>query len=108
MGSPLAALGDPEILGATRTTTTGNVTLLDSSDPVQIITLDQARDVTLPAERAGKVFYISNKSASAISITLKNDAGSALATIAQYQAALAFSDGTGWMVILGAACTAQT
>ena len=108
MGSPLAAFGDPEIHGTTRTTTTGNLALTDSGDPIQIVTLDQARDVTLPAERAGKMFIISNKSASAISITLKNDAGTALATIAQYQAALVLSDGTGWVTILGAAATLQT
>lgn len=108
MGSPLAAFGDPEIIRVNREAITANKTLTDTDKPVQILGLDQARNVTLPAERLGRMFYISNVSAGASSITLKNDAADTLGTIAQYQAALAISDGTGWLVILGAAMTAQT
>jgi len=109
MASPFSGMGDPEIHGTTRTTLAAAGTLLDSSDPVQIIDCGgAARDVTLPAERAGKMFIISNISDAAEAITLKNDAGTALATISQYQTAWCFSDGTGWTTVLGAAATVQT
>lgn len=108
MGSPLAAFGDPEITRVNREAITASKVLVDGDAPIQILGLDQAWNVTLPAERSGKMFLISNVSAGASSITLKNDAADTLGTIAQYQAALAISDGTGWLVILGAAMTAQT
>ena len=90
-----------------RPTVSGNITLTTASARMQIIVLDQARDMTLPAEAEGLAFFITNASASAISITLKNDAGTALATIAQYASAIVISDGTSWMVFLSAAATLQ-
>lgn len=93
---------------ASRPTVSGNITLTTSSARIQILALDQARDITLPAEAEGLMFLISNIAAGASSGTLKNDAGTALATIAQYQTAIALSDGTGWLVFLGAASTLQT
>ena len=110
MGSPAAALAMPnDTQKFDRVTMTGNLVLTAASDSVQSLdTNGSARDVTLPAVTAalaGKVFYISNRGAQ--TITLKNSAATALATVLTKAAVIAICDGTGWQCYLGAAVTVQ-
>lgn len=109
MKSPIAALGDPATLFRfNRESITANKTLTSADAPHQSLAPDAARDVTLPAEELGLIFYIVNRAAGAFALTLKNDAATTLASIAQNAAAIAYCDGTGWHVFLCSAATAQT
>jgi hypothetical protein len=77
---------------------TGNLTLTGSNATLQRISLDQARDVILPAEAtsAGRWFRILNTTGSALDITVKDDGGSTIVTVSQNEAANVFCNGTAW------------
>jgi hypothetical protein len=63
-----------------------------------------ARDLTLPpeAECVGVVLFISNQANAAEVITIKNDAGTAICTPTQNEAAIVWCDGVSWYGAVGA------
>lgn len=77
---------------------TGNLTLTGSNATLQRISLDQARDVILPAEAssAGRMFRILNTTGSALDITVKDDGGSTIVTVSQNEAVNVYCNGTAW------------
>ena len=62
------------------------------------------RNLDLPAEEAcvGSLLFISNRADAAEVLTIRNDAGSTIATPTQNEACLVFCDGTSWCGFVGA------
>jgi len=86
-----------------RETLSGAKTLSDTDARVQNLDPDgSGRDVNLPAEAEGLTFVIGNRAGNANALTVKDDAGSTLVTVNQDDVAYCFSDGTGWVVQVGA------
>lgn len=95
-GTASAVNVDP--LGYEDQTLSGNLTLTVGNATLQRVSPDQARDVILPAEDSagGKWFRILNIAGSAIDLTVKDDSGATIATIAHNEAANFFCNGTAW------------
>jgi len=73
-------------------TTYGNLMALDPGG--------SARDVTLPAAFDGGWYFIVNSADAAETITVKDDGGSTVATVAQNRAAIVASNATGWSQVV--------
>lgn len=69
-----------------------NLTMTDKSPPVIIMTPTSARTILLPPEKAFQTFLIWNMAASALDITVQNDAAGAVATISQNEAGIFYVD----------------
>lgn len=85
-----------------RETLSGDKTLTEDDATFQNLDPAGARTVTLPAEKAGLKFVIGNRADAAEDITLEDDSNSTLATINQDDVAYCVSDGSGWIVLVGA------
>lgn len=109
MGNPLAGAGNAP-LGANvnRETLTGNKTLAADDVFVQSYDPDGARTVTLPAEQADMSFLIVNRASGAEDITVEDDASTTIGVVSQNEAGLFICDGTGWILLLGAAASVQS
>ncbi|MCO5167872.1 MAG: hypothetical protein M9894_16130 [Planctomycetes bacterium] len=81
-----------------------NVTLPANAAPLQVLTPDAARDVTLPdvALWAGRTIVIVNGAAATHALTAKNAGGDTIGAIAATKASLFFSTGAAWRVLAGA------
>jgi hypothetical protein len=80
---------------------TANKTLDYKSSMFQVLDPDAARDVVLPAEKDGAVFFIKNESAS-YALTVKDDGASTIATIAADEGAIVVCDGSDWKLVIKA------
>ena len=80
---------------------TGNKTLTYKDSMFQVLDPDAARDVVLPAEKDGAVFFIKNESAS-FALTVKDDGASTIATIATEEGAIVVCDGSDWKLVIKA------
>lgn len=117
MAHPLAAILESRVnawnlsnmFGISRATLGATLALTATSPGIQSVDPGgSARDVTLPAEAEGLIFLIINRSDGAEDLTIKSDAPATLGTVSEDEAALLICDGTGWIMLLGAAATIQT
>ena len=116
MAHPAAAIAESRVnawnltnmFGISRATLSDDLVLTAASPGIQSLDPAAARDVTFPAEAEGLVFLIINRSNGAEDITVKNDAAATLGVVSEDEAALFVCDGTGWIMLLGAAATIQT
>ena len=69
---------------------------------IQILDPDVARDVTLPAERKGAIFFIKNEDAGANSLTVKDRSTATVATVAAGEGSLFACDGAVWKLVIKA------
>ncbi len=85
-------------------TSTGTKTLTAGDARYQFIDAGGAVDVNLPAEADSKglSFVIFNTDADAVSITVKDDGGGTVATVANGEGCLLVCNGTVWMGLVGA------
>tara|TARA_Y100000310_G_scaffold318644_1_gene372984 strand:- start:537 stop:881 length:345 start_codon:yes stop_codon:yes gene_type:complete len=86
-------------------TLAGGKTLTVNSPTLQMLDPGgSARTVVLPAEADsdGLVFIISNEADAAEIITVDDDAGAAIVTPTQNEAAIVWCDGTSWAGMVGA------
>ncbi|MCK5609929.1 hypothetical protein KAR91_49105 [Candidatus Pacearchaeota archaeon] len=75
----------------------GDHTLTDASEPIQALTPDAARDVNLPAEAVtNPTFLIANPSGSGFVLTIKDDGGATITTVADGETKLIVPDGVTW------------
>lgn len=83
---------------------TGAKTLTVDSARYQFIDAGGAVDVTLPAEAlsTGLSFVLFNTDSDAVSITVKDDGGGTVATVANGEGCLLVCNGTVWMGLVGA------
>jgi hypothetical protein len=88
---------------ATATTASGNITLTDSSNPIQSIDCNGAnRVVTLPAVAVTNgAFFVLNKTAATYTITVKNAGGTVIAVVYPGRAVMVVCDGAAWYRIGG-------
>jgi len=94
--APTAA-GSATVRYSTAFTSTANITLGDTSMPVQSVAFDASRDVTLPAvSTANHPFYIYNRagSTSGFVATVKNAAAAVVAYVRPQSAGVFFPDST--------------
>lgn len=100
-----AALLNTRVKMLVQTQTLGaNLTLDAAAPPVHFLDPGgAARDVTLPAEASSEnlVFVIINTADAAETITVKNDGGGTVVTIAQNKGGIVFCDGTTWKGLVG-------
>jgi len=85
------------------TTLSGNLTLEVSDATVLPIDPGGAgRTITLPAEAdaKGRLFIIINRADGAEDLTVKNDGGTAVATVSQNEAAILICDGSVWRAVV--------
>jgi hypothetical protein len=80
---------------------TANKTLTYKDSMFQSLTPDAARDLVLPAEKDGAVFFVKNESGS-FAITVKDDAASTIETLAAGEACVLACDGTDWKSMIKA------
>jgi len=97
-GIPLADYTNTETLAAT-------LTLTDADPPLQFLDPGGAgRQINLPAEAAANhPFYIVNEADAAETLTVKDDAGNTIDTVAQGEAKVFFSNGVAWRALSGGA-----
>jgi len=90
-------------------TLSGDKTLSDSSDTVQVLDADGAgRNVDLPADDVGlPVYIIANNSGGANALTVRDSDTNTVVSVAQNEAALVLNTGSGWVALSGAAATGQ-
>lgn len=85
-------------------TLTGTLTLSDSDLPVQYLDPGGSdRDVTLPAEASSTngAFWIANTADAAETLTVKDDGGNTIDTVAQDEAKFFFCNGVSWRALSG-------
>ncbi len=78
-----------------------NKTLTYKSSMIQILDVDSNRDVILPAERSGAIFFIKNEN-STYAITVKDAGAATVATVAASQGSLFACDGSAWKLVIKA------
>lgn len=81
---------------------TANKELSYKDSMIQILDPDAARDVTLPAERNGAIFFIKNEDAAANDLTVKDQAAATIATVAAGEGSLFACDGSDWKLVIKA------
>ena len=79
---------------------TSNKTLTYKDSTYQILTTNGDLDLILPAEKDGAMFVVRNHPDSLGTLTVKNDAGSAVDSRTAGQAFILVCDGTDWHVAL--------
>lgn len=88
---------------------TGNKTLTDASEPIQVLTPDVARDVNLPAEAVTNPFFlIANPTGSGFTLTIKDDSPAIITTILDGETKLIVPDGVTWYVLAGGGASPLT
>lgn len=90
-------------------TLTGTKTLTDSDVPIQFLDPGgSARDVILPVEAGtNHSFVIVNSADAAETLTVKNDAGDTIGTVAQSENKMFVSNGVAWKVLSGGGTAEQ-
>jgi len=78
-----------------------NKTLTYKDSMIQILDVDSNRDVILPAERNGAIFFIKNEN-STYAITVKNAGASTVAAVAAGEGSLFACDGSDWKLVIKA------
>ena len=86
--------------GVNRETLSGNKVLNEQSETFQFLTLDQARDLNLPAHRDGLFYVIRPLSHT---LTVKDAGGSTISTVSAGIGIMIVSDGTNWSIVLAGA-----
>lgn len=86
--------------GVNRETLSGDKVLDKQSETFHLLTLDQARDLTLPEHRDG-LFYIIRPLG--FSLTVKDSTGSTVSTVNAGIGIVIVSDGTDWSIVLAGA-----
>jgi len=86
--------------GVNRETLSGDKVLDEKSETFHLLTLDQARDLTLPPHRDG-LFYIIRPLSFAL--TVKDSTGSTVSTVNAGIGIVIVSDGTDWSIVLAGA-----
>ena len=86
--------------GVNRETLSGNKVLDNSSETFHFLTLDQARDLTLPEHKDG-LFYVIRPIDFAL--TIKDAGGSTVSTVNAGIGVMIVSDGTNWSIVLAGA-----
>lgn len=86
--------------GVNRETLSGNKVLNEQSETFHLLTLDQARDLTLTAHRDG-LFYVIRPLAH--TLTVKDAAGVTVSTVNAGIGVMIVSDGTNWSIVLAGA-----
>ena len=86
--------------GVNRETLSGDKVLDEKSETFHLLTLDQARDLTLPEHRDG-LFYIIRPLSFAL--TVKDSTGSTVSTVNAGIGIVIVSDGTDWSIVLAGA-----
>lgn len=86
--------------GVNRETLSGDKTLDESSETFHLLTLDQARDLTLPAHKDGLMYIIRPL---AHTLTVKDSGGSTVSTVSAGIGIVIVSDGSNWSIVLAGA-----
>ena len=86
--------------GVNKETLSGNKVLDKKSETFHLLTLDQARDLTLPEHRDG-LFYIIRPLG--FTLTVKDSTGSTVSTVNAGIGIVIVSDGTDWSIVLAGA-----
>ena len=86
--------------GVNRETLSGNKVLNEQSETFHFLTLDQARDLNLPAHRDGLFYVIRPLSHT---LTVKDAGGSTISTVSAGIGIMIVSDGTNWSIVLAGA-----
>ena len=86
--------------GVNRETLSGNKVLNEQSETFHFLTLDQARDLNLPAHRDGLFYVIRPLSHT---LTVKDAGGSTISTVSAGIGIMIVSDGTNWSIGLAGA-----
>ena len=86
--------------GVNRETLSGNKVLNEQSETFHFLTLDQARDLNLPAHRDGLFYVIRPLSHT---LTVKDAGGSTISTVSAGIRIMIVSDGTNWSIVLAGA-----
>ena len=103
-GKPFFKIPRPLLLagGVESQTLSGDTTLTDKDSLFQSIDGGGSdRDVTLPAEKDGRVYIIKNSGATN-SLVIKNDAAATVETLANGETGIIVCDGSNWIVMLKA------
>ena len=80
---------------------TANKTLTYKDSMFQVLNPDAARDLILPAEKDGAVFFVKNESGS-FALTVKDDAASTIETLSSGEGCILTCDGSAWKSIIKA------
>lgn len=80
---------------------TANKTLTYKDSMFQVLNPDVARDLILPAEKDGAVFFVKNESGS-FALTVKDDAASTIETLSAGEGCILTCDGSAWKSIIKA------
>lgn len=86
--------------GVNKETLSGDKVLDKQSETFHLLTLDQARDLTLPEHRDG-LFYIIRPLG--FTLTVKDSTGSTVSTVNAGIGIVIVSDGTDWSIVLAGA-----
>ncbi len=86
--------------GVNKETLSGDKSLNASSETFHFLTLDQARDLTLPEHKDG-LFYVIRPIAHIL--TIKDFSGSTVSTVNAGIGVIIVSDGTNWSIVLAGA-----
>lgn len=100
-GKPFFKIPRPLLLagGVESQTISGDTSLTDKDSLFQIIDGGGSdRDVTLPAEKDGRVYMIKNSGATN-SLVIKNDAAATIETLTSGQTTMVVCDGTNWLTM---------
>ena len=86
--------------GVNKETLSGNKELNEQSETFHLLTLDQARDLTLPLHRDG-LFYIIRPLVH--TLTVKDNSGTLVTTVNAGIGIVIVSDGSNWSIVLAGA-----